>query len=187
MKNFCCRYCAKLPSDCFTRLTPVWRIRTIKRELIEPSVLDKWIGLFKNSGAKENVFLDVAYICSLQLPINSPLRKTVLSQPMPSKVTAKRSAALEACRLLHQKKELDDHFYPTGKENLRLEEEEDYNADLEEENVPENLPRPGTTKRRQYYYKQVADPFINGIPRPDQPCYLYAITMVFVLACHKLL
>ncbi|EFX72380.1 hypothetical protein DAPPUDRAFT_308316 [Daphnia pulex] len=146
------RYCAKLPSDCFTRLTPVWRI--------------------------QNVFLDVAYICSLQLPINSPLRKTVLSQPMPSKVTAKRSAALEACRLLHQKKELDDHFYPTGKENLRLEEEEDYNADLEEENVPENLPRPGTTKRRQYYYKQVADPFINGIPRPDQPCYLYAITMV---------
>ena len=56
-------------------------------------------------------------------------------------------------------------------------------ADLEEENVPENLPGPGTTKRRQYYYKQVADPFINGIPRPDQPCYLYAIAMVFILVC----
>lgn len=97
---------------------------------------------------------------------------------MPSKVLARRSAALEACRLLHQQKELDDNFYPTGKENLRLEEEEDYNANLEEENVPENLPRPGTTKRRQYYYKQIADPFIDGIPCPDQPCYLYAITMV---------
>jgi hypothetical protein len=41
---------------------------------------------------------------------------------------AKRSAALEACRLLHQMKELDENFYPTGKENLRL--EEDYNLPI---------------------------------------------------------
>ena len=145
--------------------------------------MDKWIQLFQKSGVAEKVYFGKAYTCLLQLPINSPLRRTVTSLPMPSEVMAKRSAALEACRLLHQMKELDENFYPTGKENLRLEEEEDYNADLEEENVPENLPRPGTTKRRQYYYKQVADPFINGIPRPDQPCYLYAIAMVFILVC----
>lgn len=84
-----------------------------------------------------------------------------------------------ACRLLHQQKELDDNFYPIGKENLRLEEEEDYNADLEEENMMENSgSRPGTTKRRQYYYKQVADPFTECVPRVSKPCYLYAITMV---------
>lgn len=166
MTKFCIRYCAKLPSDCFTRLTPVWRIHTIKRECVEPSVMDKWIQLFQKSGVAEKVYFGKAYTCSLQLPINSPLRRTVTSLPMPSEVIAKRSAALEACRLLHQMKELDENFYPTGKENLRLEEEEDYNADLEEENVPENLPRPGTTKRRQYYYKQVADPFINCIPHP---------------------
>lgn len=175
------RYCAKLPSDCFTRLTPVWKIRSVKREHIEPTVLEKWSELFQTKDATGKMLLDVAYVCSLQLPINSPLRQTVSGLPMPSKVIAKRSAALEACRLLHQRKELDDNFYPTGKENLRLEEEEDYNADLEDEMVPDNLPRPGTTKRRQYYYKQVADPFVDGIPRPNQPCYLYAITMVLTL------
>ncbi|KAI9556129.1 hypothetical protein GHT06_018703 [Daphnia sinensis] len=172
------RYCAKLPSDCFTRLIPVWKIRTVKQEYVDPSIWDKWSELFRKSDAAGKMRLDVAYVCSLQLPINSPLRQTVSGLPMPSKVIAKRSAALEACRLLHQQKELDDNFYPTGKENLRLEEEEDYNADLEDEIVPDNLPRPGTTKRRQYYYKQVAEPFIDGIPRPNQPCYLYAITMV---------
>ena len=80
---------------------------------------------------------------------------------------------------MHQQKELDDNFYPIGKENLRLEEEEDYNADLEEENMVENIgSRPGTTKRRQYYYKQVADPFTECVPRVSKPCYLYAITMI---------
>ena len=97
---------------------------------------------------------------------------------MPTKALAKRSVALEACRSLHQLKELDDNFLPIGKENLQLEEEEDYNADLEEETVAENQPRPGTTKRRQYYYKQVADPFTRSMSRPAQPSYLYAITMV---------
>lgn len=76
---------------------------------------------------------------------------------MPSETHAKRSVAVEACRLLHQLEELDDNFYPAGKENLRLEEEEDYNADLEKDNLPETVARPGTTKRRQYYYKEVAN------------------------------
>lgn len=167
-----------MPSDCFTRLTPVWQVRANKPECLDPFVLEKWIQLLQIKDETKKSLLSETYTCTLQLPINSPLRQTVSSLPMPSKVLARRSAALEACRLLHQQKELDDNFYPTGKENLRLEEEEDYNADLEEENVPDTMPRPGTTKRRQYYYKQVADPFIDGIPCPDQPCYLYAITMV---------
>lgn len=167
-----------MPSDCFTRLTPVWQVRANKHECLDPFVLEKWIQLLQIKDETKKSLLSETYTCTLQLPINSPLRQTVSSLAMPSKVLARRSAALEACRLLHQQKELDDNFYPTGKENLRLEEEEDYNANLEEENVPDHMPRPGTTKRRQYYYKQVADPFIDGIPCPDQPCYLYAITMV---------
>lgn len=118
------------------------------------------------------------FTCTLQLPINSPLRRTMKGLLMPSETLAKRSVAVEACRLLHQLKELDDNFYPVGKENLRLEEEEDYNADLEEENVPETCARPGTTKRRQYYYKEVADPLTDCVPEAGQPCYLYAITMI---------
>lgn len=167
-----------MPSDCFTRLTPVWRVRAVTNEFVETSELEKWIKSLKIRENSGQPLFQEAYVCTLQLPINSPLRRTISSLPMPTAILAKRSVALEACRMLHQQKELDDNFYPTGKENLRLEEEEDYNADLEEEIVPENSPRPGTTKRRQYYYKQVADPFIDGIPRPNEACFLYAITMV---------
>ena len=169
------RYCAKLPSDCFTRLTPIWEIRTVPLSDIDGSIREKW-ALSPLSTTEKT--LSCGFLCSLQLPINSPLRQTIHGLPMPSKALAKRSVALETCRLLHKLKELDDNFYPIGKENLRLEEEEDYNAELEEENVPESSPRPGTTKRRQYYYKQVADAFTNCAPKSTEVCYLYAISMV---------
>jgi len=48
-----CRYCAKLPSDTFTRLTPEWRIETV------------------------NIHDIVMYICFLRLPINSPLKYVI--------------------------------------------------------------------------------------------------------------
>ena len=155
-----CRYCAKLPSDSFTRLAPVVQVESVDGDRASETSLTK------------------AFQCSLLLPINSQLRQTVRGAVMPSKVLAKRSVALETCRQLHRLKELDDHFLPIGKENLRLEEEEDYNADLEEENVAESNTRPGTTKRRQYYYKQVADSFTRCLPDTSRHCYLYAITMV---------
>lgn len=76
--------------------------------------------------------------------------------PMPSTVLARRIAALETCRVLHQARELDDSLQPVGKESVpgaEVEEEE-------EEDVPVGAdslePRPGTTKRRQYYYKRVS-------------------------------
>ena len=154
-------------------------IKSAGVDQIDPFIMDIWTSWHQSRSSNPvKQYPAVSYQCSLLLPIKSPLRHPVLGQPMPSKSLAKRSVALEACRQLHQLKELDDSFLPIGKENLRLEEEEDYNADLEEENVPDTNPRPGTTKRRQYYYKQVADPFTNCLPQLSQPCYLYAITMV---------
>jgi len=50
---FSYRYCAKLPSDTFTRLTPEWSIETV-------NINDK-----------------VMYTCSLRLPINSPLKYVI--------------------------------------------------------------------------------------------------------------
>lgn len=72
---------------------------------------------------------------------------------MPSKVLAKRMAALETCRRLHARGELDDNLEPIGKEafNFGIEEE-----DLTPANWDPNIPRPGTTKSRQYYYKRVS-------------------------------
>jgi endoribonuclease Dicer len=79
---------------------------------------------------------------------------------MPSRVLARRIAALDTCRVLHQAQELDDNLVPVGKESFRVrEEEEEATLALEEldEAIPRDSaePRPGTTKRRQYYYKRV--------------------------------
>lgn len=79
---------------------------------------------------------------------------------MPSKVLARRMAALVCCKVLHQSGELDNNLQPIGKEGFRASEPDWNNFDLEKEDadiVNENLdPRPGTTRRRQYYYKRVS-------------------------------
>lgn len=78
---------------------------------------------------------------------------------MPNRVVARRIAALEVCRILHQARELDDNLMPVGKERFRIHEEEEavFGLDELEELVfrDSSQPRPGTTKRRQYYYKRV--------------------------------
>lgn len=79
---------------------------------------------------------------------------------MPTRILARRVAALITCRILHQSGELDDSLSPIGKEGFRATEPDWENFDLEkndEEIVFDNVePRPGTTKRRQYYYKRVS-------------------------------
>lgn len=78
---------------------------------------------------------------------------------MPSRVLARKITALEACKVLHESGELDDNLQPIGKEGFRAFESDWENFELEQEDeqiVIENVePRPGTTKRRQYYYKRV--------------------------------
>uniref|UniRef100_A0A1B6DKN5 ribonuclease III n=1 Tax=Clastoptera arizonana TaxID=38151 RepID=A0A1B6DKN5_9HEMI len=155
------RYCAKLPSDTFTRLTPLWWIDTV---------------LFNGS---------VHYVCTIKLPINSPVKKDIIGHPMPTQVLARRIAALEVCRVLHQTKELDDQLQPIGKEGFKALEitiEEEPESDVIESSQTgtlENLePRPGTTKRRQYYYKRIASSLSGCRPVPNEPAKLYQIKMV---------
>ena len=82
---------------------------------------------------------------------------------MPTRVLARRIAALEACRALHEIRELDDNLLPVSKESFRLREEDEsmWKLELDEademESKDPNEPRPGTTKRRQYYYKRVCN------------------------------
>lgn len=147
------RYCAKLPSDTFTRLTPVWHEEK----------------LIINNGC--------GYICSIHLPINSPVKTTVTSPVMMNALLARQAAAFMICQHLHKAGELDDHLQPIGKENF-LADEEDWNNSPVEELDEENLdPRPGTTKRRQYYYKKVADVLLNCHPIVGELTYFYKIVM----------
>ncbi|XP_054733232.1 endoribonuclease Dcr-1 [Anastrepha obliqua] len=151
------KYCSKLPSDTFTKLTALWRCTKTIRCGVE------------------------MYQYTIRLPINSPLKYDIVGLPMSSNILARRMAALQACIELHKTGELDDNLLPIGKEGFRAMEPDWENFDLEEEDdkiVLENSePRPGTTKRRQYYYKRIASEFSDCRPTAGVPCYLYLIDL----------
>lgn len=109
------KYCAKLPSDTFTRLTPIW---SDERD---------------DSGR---------YICKIRLPINSPVKHTISSPPMPNALLARRAAAFIVCQHLHRVRELDDYLQPINKENFKA--LEDWNEFTLDETDDENSEiRPG--------------------------------------------
>ncbi|XP_063391853.1 endoribonuclease Dcr-1 [Cydia fagiglandana] len=132
------RYCGKLPSDTFTRLAPSYRTERVH--------------IRTASGVQP------AWVCTLRLPLNCPVKYNIVGHPMPTRVLARRMAALQACRILHKSGELDDHLMPIGKENFKA-------GELEA--CAEADARPGTTKRRQYYYKRTARAFTNCEPIVD--------------------
>ncbi|XP_014250997.1 endoribonuclease Dcr-1 [Cimex lectularius] len=144
------RYCAKLPSDTFTRLVPLWNTR----EVVHKGRL--------------------MYYTTVRLPINSPIKEDIIGHPMHSKVLARRIAALETSRVLHLRGELDDNLEPIGKEafNSGIGEE-----DLTPSTWDPNLPRPGTTKSRQYYYKKIASCLNDCRPIAGVEVKLYSIDM----------
>lgn len=118
------RYCVKLPSDIFTRLQPDYTIVPVNRE-------DKEY-----------------YVCTVYLPMTSPLKEPIQGQPMETKRYAKMAAALETCKRLHQMGELDDNLLPVKRTLALLEEPE-------EEAEQPGVPKPGTKKRRRVYPKRV--------------------------------
>lgn len=147
------RYCSKLPSDMTTKLVPQWSIR-----VVDPDNIQK------------------EYECTLRMPINSPLRQTIVSAPMRRKRLAKMCAALKACQLLDQKGELNENLVPISSlvENA-LEKEL---GDVEEEDGKGAIP--GTNRRRQVYDKRVPI-FLKGVKaEPDRPCFLNIINMTLV-------
>lgn len=91
---------------------------------------------------------------------------------MPSKRLAQMAAALKACEILHKAGELDDHLLPIGKELIKYEDDE---SEWEDHEL-HGQARPGTTKRKQYYYKKMSMALI-GRPRPEVPCCFYALNM----------
>ncbi|XP_051158648.1 endoribonuclease Dcr-1 isoform X2 [Leptopilina boulardi] len=152
------RYCAKLPSDTFTRLTPEWNTEIV--EIDEKQM----------------------FICSLRLPINSPVKYVVSSYPMPNRAMARRMAALQLCVELHRRNEIDDNLLPIGKENFKAKPEDAEVPALPDESRADfSEARPGTTKRRQYYYKKTAEALTDCRPVIGKPAFLYHINMV--LSC----
>ena len=61
--------------------------------------------------------IDGQFKCTLILPINSPLRKTIEGPTKATIEEAQFAAALEACHQLREIQELDEHWNPLGREN----------------------------------------------------------------------
>ncbi|CAH4033082.1 unnamed protein product [Pieris brassicae] len=138
------RYCGKLPSDTFTRLAPQW-----------------WMEEVRIPAGNE---MKTAYICTLRMPLNCPVKYNIVGHPMPTRVLARRMVALQACRILHKSGELDDQLMPIGKENFKAAE---MDSNLNQEMDNNDSARPGTTKRRQYYFKRTAWAFTDCQPIID--------------------
>ncbi|KAL5233188.1 hypothetical protein ACI65C_000598 [Semiaphis heraclei] len=150
------RYCAKLPSDTFTKLSPIWKIQSV---------------VYENQPM---------FVCSIRLPINSPIKHDIHGHPMPCEILAKRIAALEVCRQLHSQGELDETLQPITKESFHaLFNADEVLPDAEDALIPWDTeePRPGTNKRRQYYYKRIAEALNDCRPVEGKACHLYAILL----------
>ncbi|UMM25863.1 hypothetical protein L5515_005509 [Caenorhabditis briggsae] len=150
------RYCSKLPSDIFTRLVPHSRIIPVEDR-----------GVTK-------------YCAELLLPINSPIKHAIiLKDAMPNKKIAQMAVALEACRQLHLKGELDDNLLPKGRESIaKLLEHID---DEPDEYAPGMTAKVGSSKRKQLYDKKIARALNESLIEPDKDCYIYA----FELECFR--
>ncbi|PIO56807.1 double stranded RNA binding domain protein, partial [Teladorsagia circumcincta] len=146
------RYCAKLPSDIFTRLVPQSRLTTV------------------------NFLGKTLYKAELLLPINSPVKQPiVLETPLESKKLAQMAVALEACRVLHQAGELNDHLLPVGRESIaellsQLDEDPD-------EWAPGISAKVGSARRKQLYDKRVATALHEALPVKGEPCYIYVMEL----------
>jgi len=84
------------------------------------------------------------------------LKDLVVGAAMHSPALARRSAAYAACVQLHKIGELDDNLMPLGKESVLPAVKVEDEPPLPIDGQLDECMRPGTTKRRQYYYKRVA-------------------------------
>lgn len=151
------RYCSKLPSDSFTKLVPDWNI-------VETNQDGKTV-----------------YYCEIRLPINSPVRQTIVGPVAPTKNIASRLAAFTAAKILYESGELDENMMPITKETMRIKNPPKRFKEL---NRPAGKPNGvkgtsvGSTKRRQYYQKRIAEVFSKSLVREGVPCNLYKFKMV---------
>lgn len=96
---------------------------------------------------------------------------------MPTISFAKKAVALQTVVILHGNGELDDSLMPIGKEGILPEPDLKVVPDPDEEEEYGEF-RPGSTKRRQYYDKKLANELVACLPNEESPVHLYWIQMV---------
>ena len=149
------RYCMSLPTDIFTDLSPKIQFKEIKPGELAAMELDSDDEVINS------------YQCSITLPRNSPYRETITSDVMPSRTLAKRSAALKACAVLHQIKELNDNLLPNSLKHIDVEHIPSLFS-----NVKDAM---GTKKNRRLFEKKVCSQFAGKF---KQKMFMYKVKFV---------
>ncbi|XP_064098364.1 endoribonuclease Dicer-like [Macrobrachium nipponense] len=134
-------YIGKLPQDRFTTLAP--EVLYVNRH-----------------GMIQAVIL---------LPTCSNMKEQIKGMPQENKDLAKKSAALELCKILHQVGELDHKLRPTVPTVEML---ADDLLDLKLESSKAGEPNLGTKKHRQIYKREVHSSFCHS---EGTPFYLYSV------------
>lgn len=153
------KYCAKLPSDSFTKLSPEWTTKEVETE----------------EGKR--------YYCEVRLPINSPVRQAIIGPIAPTKAISMKLAAFAACKVLHSAGEIDDNLLPIKKESMKLltpwiNSKVSMRPRARGATKGQSI---GSTKHRQYYRKRIAEVFSGPLVTEGLDCYLYQFKMV--LSC----
>lgn len=150
------KYCTKLPSDSFTKLSPEWLFIVSEDE-----------------GGSTN------YECKVRLPINSPVRQSIVGPSATTRSIAMRLAAFTACKVLHRAGELDDNMMPITKESLRNTSSAGGTKffSRSRNRGPIKGQSMGSTKHRQYYKKRIAKVFSGPIIAEGMLCHLYRFQM----------
>lgn len=149
------KYCTKLPSDSFTKLSPEWCVKEI--------------------GDQD----EQQYYCEVRLPINSPVRQTIVGPQAPTKNIAMRLAAFTACKVLHKSGELDDNMLPIKKESMKTITPWVSSKDIIRPRSSKGKGQSiGSTKHRQYYKKRIAKVFSGPLVTEGVNCFLYKFKMV---------
>ncbi|CAH8541405.1 unnamed protein product [Schistosoma turkestanicum] len=104
------QYCARLPSDYVTNLTPKWYWKIFPQpQGFAPSSTGPGSTCGSPKDLQPNGTFNL-YQCVLRLPINSSVKQTIFSEPMACKKLAKYSAAFNAIQLLYLSGEMDSKW-----------------------------------------------------------------------------
>uniref|UniRef100_A0A1Q3FBT5 Putative endoribonuclease dicer n=1 Tax=Culex tarsalis TaxID=7177 RepID=A0A1Q3FBT5_CULTA len=141
------RYCMGMPRDAFTNTNVTWE----RKELSSGHIL-----------------------VAVLLPLQSTVREKVFGKPMKNVKLAKRSAAFEACRLLYEAGELNEHLIPVDAKRQLANVSEIYFRHWKqfEDESPKQA---GTQKNVRNHQIQYPVQTTGCCPQPGMPCYIYVL------------
>ncbi|XP_052740940.1 endoribonuclease Dicer isoform X2 [Bicyclus anynana] len=156
------RYCSRLPHDQFTNITPMWVQEKIK----------------------EKNMIELYRLITIYMPLQCPVKEPIQGLPYVNLKTAKRSAALNVCKRLHEVGELDEvTLLPRQYGKIDFNQEDVkvcfLNWKDEDEHVGTDVPKPGFKKRMRKHpkvYPKCLDGPTKGWQN-DNVLYLHVIRL----------